>query len=231
MVNKFTISAPMPLVTPKPEKLQAIARRFPVIDALSLETCIWLLRSASALAESNDAHYARHGLSRGRFYVLINLHQAEADGLTPHELAERTGVTRAATTGQIDALVEAGLVVRVQDPLDRRSYRVRLHQKGFALLEQFLPLHFGRMRLLVSGLSDEEKLLLQLLLSKVAGKLDAFTAGEPGTAQPAAGKQRKQTSVAHGESRKPAERLKRTGRPTAQRAAAKSGARTTQSIS
>ena len=210
----------MPLVLPKPEKLHSIARRYPVIDALSLETCIWLLRSASALTESNDAYYARHGLSRGRFYVLINLHQAEADGLSPHELAERTGVTRAATTGQIDALVEAGLVVRVQDPLDRRSYRVRLHQDGFALLEAFLPLNFARMRGLVSGLSAEEKLLLQLLLSKVAGKLDAFASGEPGSAPVDPGKPppahrasaRGQPSVAHGESRKAPERLKRTGR-------------------
>lgn len=207
----------MPLVLPKPEKLQAIARRYPVIDALSLETCIWLLRSASALSESNDAHYTRHGLSRGRFYVLINLHQAEADGLSPHELAERTGVTRAATTGQIDALVEAGLVIRVQDPLDRRSYRVRLHPKGFALLERFLPLHFGRMRLLVSGLSAEEKLLLQLLLSKVAGKLDAFTAAEPagvatGKAVAHKAPARHKTSVQPRESRTKPGRLKPTTR-------------------
>lgn len=209
----------MPPVLRKPETLQAIARRYPVIDSRSLETCLWLLRSASALTESNDAYYARHGLSRGRFYVLINLHQAEAEGLSPHELAERTGVTRAATTGQIDALVEAGLVLRVQDPLDRRSYRVRLHQDGFALLEKFLPLNFARMRRLVSALSADEKLVLQSLLSKVAGKLDAFSAGEPESAPAAAHRPpapqkasgRKQATVAPGESRRPAARLARAG--------------------
>ena len=166
----------MPLLPPRAEKLEAIARRFPVIDALSLGTCIWLLRTASSIAESSDAHYARHGLSRGRFHVLILLYQSPAGGLTPAELAEQSGVTRAAMTGQVDALVMAGLVAREADPADRRTYRVRLTDRAFDFLRRFLPVHFKRMARLVANFTDAEKSLLQGLLGQVWANLDAFQA-------------------------------------------------------
>ena len=166
----------MPLLPPRAEKLEAIARRFPVIDARSLEACIWLLRTASIIAESSDAHYARHGLSRGRFHVLILLYQSPAGGLTPAELAEQSGVTRAAMTGQVDALVLAGLVAREADPADGRTYRVRLTDSAFDFLHRFLPVHFKRMARLVANFSDAEKTLLQGLLGRVWANLDAFNA-------------------------------------------------------
>src|SRR5438874_1155413 len=108
---------------PRYDKLQAIARRFPQIDAQSLAASVALLRISSSLTSALDGQYARHGTSRGRFHALMMLYQTEGEGLTPHELAERAAVTKAAMTGLLDTLVKDGLVERQADPLDRRSYR------------------------------------------------------------------------------------------------------------
>jgi DNA-binding MarR family transcriptional regulator len=162
----------MPLVPPRLEKLEALAQRFPVIDAGTLETCIWLLRTASALGDANDALFARHGLSRGRFHALILLFQSPAHGLTPAELAEEAGVTRAAMTGVIESLVETGYVSRVDDATDRRTYRVRLSEKSFDFLNRFLPLHFRRLARLVRGFSLEDHRALRRLLAKVGSQID-----------------------------------------------------------
>src|SRR5712692_7552359 len=102
---------PRPLA-PRFDKLQALARKFPQIDAQSLATSVALLKLSSALYAALDGQYARHGIARGRFHVLMLLSEAEPEGLTPHELADKAAVTRAAMTGLIDTLSEAQLVSR-----------------------------------------------------------------------------------------------------------------------
>jgi DNA-binding MarR family transcriptional regulator len=180
MVNWF-IKTAVPLLPPRYEKIEALARRFPVIDAPTLDSAIWLFKTASALSESFDEHYARHGLSRGRFHVLVLLYQSEAGGLSPAELAEQCGVTRAAMTGLIDALVEAEMVAREDEKSDRRTYRVRLTEKAFRFLATFLPVQLRRMARVLADLSPEERRQLRKLLEKVAGRIDGLD--EPGPAE------------------------------------------------
>jgi DNA-binding MarR family transcriptional regulator len=206
----------VPLVPPRTEKLEALAQRFPVIDAGALETCIWLLRTASALGDANDAHYARHGLSRGRFHALILLFQSPAHGLTPAELAGEAGVTRAAMTGVIESLVETGYVSRVDDATDRRTYRVRLSDKSFDFLNRFLPTHFRRLARLVRGVSAEDHRALRRLLAKVGSQIDHL---EDERTEPAgrAAAEAASPAVATPSARAPRSRAaRRTNRPRAQ---------------
>jgi DNA-binding MarR family transcriptional regulator len=164
---------PRPLA-PRFDQLQAIARRFPQIDAQSLATSVALLRLSTSLSSALDQQYARHGIARGRFHVLMLLYKAEGEGLTPHELADLAAVTRAAMTGLIDTLREAQLVSCVDDPLDRRTYRVFLTDEGHRFLKKMLPDHFRRMSALVGGLSLQEKRSLVKMLEKVNDALGAF---------------------------------------------------------
>ncbi len=159
---------------PRYEKIQAVARRFPQIDAQSLAAAVALLRLSSSLYSALDGQYARHGTSRGRFHVLMMLLEMEGEGLTPHQLAERAAVTKAAMTGLIDGLVKDGLVAREQDPLDRRSYRVALTPAGDRFLKGMLPDHFTRMNALVGKLTLEDKRQLVKLLEKVRDQLDVY---------------------------------------------------------
>ncbi|GAC1347136.1 MAG: hypothetical protein NVSMB23_25940 [Myxococcales bacterium] len=169
---------PRPLA-PRFDRLQAIARRFPQIDAQSLATSVALLRLSTSLYSALDQQYARHGIARGRFHVLMLLYETDGQGLTPHELADRAAVTRAAMTGLIDTLSEQRLVTRVADPLDRRTYRVNITDEGHRFLKKMLPDHFRRMGALVAGLTLEEKRGLVKLLEKVNDAIGAFDEEPP----------------------------------------------------
>ncbi len=78
--------------------------------------------------------------------MLIHLYKASDEGLTPAELADRTGVSRAAMTGLVDSLVESGHVSAGELGEDRRTYRVRLTARGTDLIASVLPDHLRRMQ-------------------------------------------------------------------------------------
>ena len=118
------------------------------------------------LSEAMDAHFARHNLSKGRFQILMHLKRKEGP-LSPAELAENCGVTRATVTGLVDTLEHAGLVERVQDSADRRSVQVRLTPAGDAHLDQMLPDHYRRLEGVMAGLTKDELKVFVELLGKI----------------------------------------------------------------
>lgn len=58
---------------------------------------------------------------------------------TPTEIAKHIGTCTATITGLIDRVDADGLVVRVRDASDRRSYGVQLTPKGRDLVESLRP--------------------------------------------------------------------------------------------
>jgi len=71
----------MKVTVPRYERMQRLARRFPELDASAIETCLAMLLTAQELGDAYEAHFARHGLSQGRFVVLIHLlYQEDSDG-------------------------------------------------------------------------------------------------------------------------------------------------------
>jgi DNA-binding MarR family transcriptional regulator len=72
----------------------------------------------------------RHGLSEGRFQILIRL-QHQPDGrMTMGDLAEMLDVSPRTVTGLVDNLERDGLVKRVDDPNDRRSVYAEVTDLG-----------------------------------------------------------------------------------------------------
>jgi len=171
------MSVSVPPIT-RYERLQRLARRFPQLDASAIETCIALLRLSNELSGAYEARMARHGLSTGRFTVLVRLFSTQESeggrGLTPAELAENSCVSRATMTGLLDTLEKDGLISRQDHPEDRRMYTVHLTPKAQALLEELLPQHFSRVATLMSDLDDTERATLRELLTKVSGRLSSF---------------------------------------------------------
>ncbi len=161
------------------DSLEVVARRFPVIDAASLDACVALLHASSAINDAFDAQYARHGIARGRFRVLVSLYKSDGGGLTPAQLAQEAGVTRAAMTGLVDALVEQGMATREDDAYDRRTYRVRLTDRGHAFLHGMFPDHFRRMAALIGALTTGEQKTLKKLLAKVTARLHVISDERP----------------------------------------------------
>ncbi len=163
---------------PRYERLQLLAKRFPQLDLSAIDTCISMLHLGHNLTGAYDAHLARHGLSMGRFVVLVRLFSLEeidaGRGLTPAELAESSSVSRATMTGLLDTLEKDGLISRQDHPEDRRMYTVRLTPKARQLLEGMLPDHYRRLSALMAPLSEAERTTLRELLAKVASGIPAL---------------------------------------------------------
>jgi len=143
------------------------AKRYPELDVASIETCLAFLHTTADVYQALDVHFARYGLSRGKFTLLMQLYLADEKGLTPSECAERADVTKATITGLLDGLERDGLVRRLPDVTDRRMLRLQLTDKGRDLLSQMLPDHFCRTTDLMANLTDSEKKTLIKLLNKV----------------------------------------------------------------
>src|ERR1044071_2686811 len=149
---------------PRYECLLEASREFPELDPSATEVFLHLLRSGDEAFRVVEAHLAQHDITQGRFGVMMalwgNCQRADTETekpLTPAELADRTGVTRATMTGLVDTLERAGLVTRTPHPEDRRMMCVGLTRRGEKLLAQIMPEHFRRMAWLMAPLSEDER--------------------------------------------------------------------------
>jgi DNA-binding MarR family transcriptional regulator len=169
---------------PRYECLLELVGRFPDLDPSACEAYLNLLRAGDEAFRQAESFFTLHGLSPGRFTLLMLLYDKMAGQplpQTPAQLADKAGVTRATITGLVDTLERDGLVRREHDSGDRRMMLVRLTEKGHAAIEEILPLHFKRMATLMAPLSDNERKTLVKLLNKVAAQaatmaVDAETA-------------------------------------------------------
>lgn len=185
---------PMPLLLlkdlPRYERLLEASREYPDLDPSAAEVFLHLLRAGDEVFRVMNSHLARHEISQGRFAVLLALWgQCRRAGggpgkaLTPAELADRIGVTRATITGLVDTLERAGLVTRSPHRDDRRMMCVELTARGEKVLAGVMPGHFRRMAWLMGTLSESERKTFVRLLTKVLTRASDDPA--PPAAEPA----------------------------------------------
>jgi DNA-binding MarR family transcriptional regulator len=155
---------------PRYECLLEACKLFPDLDPSACEVFLRLMQAGDEAFRVVDSHLAEHQISQGRFMVLMLLLNKLTNcdhPRTPAELADLSHVTRATMTGLIDTLERDGLVTREPDPTDRRMLSVTLTNKGRALLEKILPMHFKRMAALMQPLTEPERKILVGLLTKI----------------------------------------------------------------
>jgi DNA-binding MarR family transcriptional regulator len=80
----------------------------------------------------------------------------EKDAATHGQIARTLGVTLSTITGIVDRLVDHGLVVRREDPDDRRITRVRPTPEGARLVNMLLRYRNDRMTAVLSQLSPDQ---------------------------------------------------------------------------
>lgn len=151
---------------------EAQRRAMPDLDGIRL--CFQTLSLAAGIDRDCAALLAPHGLSEGRFVLLFLLDSAP-DGLAPHALAERAGVTRATITGLLDGLEREGLIARHAEASDRRALRIRLTPAGKQVAKAVFEQHGHWIAGLYGGLSSTERKQLATLLNKVAQRLGGST--------------------------------------------------------
>jgi DNA-binding MarR family transcriptional regulator len=151
---------------PRVETLQEDARRIPTLDPQSVLAFLSILVVAGDVERRMEAHFARYGLSQGRFVVLMLLNRRK-EAMSPAELADAADVTRATVSGLLDVLESDGLVARSSRKGDGRMIDVRITKKGRELLESSLPDHYQRIGSFVADLTRAEKKTIIELMAKV----------------------------------------------------------------
>lgn len=109
-----------------------------------------------------------------RFDLMAQL-ERHPDGLRMGELSKRMMVTGGNVTGITDQLEQEGLVVRVQDPEDRRANSVRLTDAGRKAFAGMAAVHETWIADMLEHLSSLEKNQMIELLDKMKRQLNHQT--------------------------------------------------------
>ncbi|MDI5977607.1 MarR family winged helix-turn-helix transcriptional regulator [Amycolatopsis magusensis] len=137
--------------------IEAWQRERPDLDLDAIAVVGRLGRAGLLLAPAQEAVFTRFGLQKGEFDVLASLRRSgDPYTLRPSQLSETLMLTRAGMTNRLDRLEAAGLVERTLDPADRRSFRVRLTDKGYATVDDAMTAHTANITQLLSALSEEQ---------------------------------------------------------------------------
>ena len=91
----------------------------------------------------------------------------EEDGLSQQEISERSGVAKPNISTYIDNLEKGDYVVRVNDPADRRNYKIYMTQKAKNIRERCQRLAQQSNEATMEALSAVEKETLLNLLKKM----------------------------------------------------------------
>lgn len=143
-------------------------------DPQAVLVAVRLLAAGARLGQASEVHFARFGLSTGRYRILADLEDCEGEK-SPSDLAAALGVSRATVTGLVDRLERDGLVLRRPSAEDGRFAVVVLTARGATALRELAADHFGRLQAMVSGLSTEERTVFLDLLGRVAHGISALT--------------------------------------------------------
>jgi DNA-binding MarR family transcriptional regulator len=100
--------------------------------------------------------YAREsGLSMSQLGALFQIRRRGSSGVT--DLGDDLGVTSSAASQMLERLVQQGLILRSEDPSDRRVKQVVLTEKGRQVLQESIRARQSWLSDLAEILSDSEK--------------------------------------------------------------------------
>lgn len=162
---------------PNEEDFRPLVPEYSSLDTSSVMLFYLFLQVGSDMLTAFESYLADHGVSQGRFIVLLLLLRSQVrnngSGLSPSDLAGQAGVTRATMTGLMKGLQRDGLIERLSHDDDRRKVIVRLTPRGKESLNAIFPDYYSRIAELMNDLEDDEREKLSMLLHKVKNKMYA----------------------------------------------------------
>jgi len=138
---------------------------------------LWLrLLTCTHLVENHvrKALAAQFKTTLPRFDLMAQLERAP-QGLQMGELSRRMLVTGGNITGIVDQLERSGLIVRTEDPGDRRVYLVKLTREGRRQFAQMALEHETWIVQLFAGIPKREQRTLNESLSRLRALLTQET--------------------------------------------------------
>ena len=112
-----------------------------------------------------DAYAERFGISITEWRVLAVL--GRYPELSATGVAERTAMDKVAVSRAVARLLQTGLIEREIHGEDRRRSVLRLSQAGYQVYDQVVPMTLDYERALLSGFSEEERAVLDRLLTRL----------------------------------------------------------------
>jgi DNA-binding MarR family transcriptional regulator len=138
--------------------IDAWTRERPDLDLSAIAVVGRLGRLALLLGPAQQKVFTEFGLGPGEFDVLATLRRSGPPyTLMPSQLAETLMLSRAGMTNRLDRLEAAGFVERELDRADRRSFRVRLTDSGYATVDAAMTAHTANVTKLLATLTPSEQ--------------------------------------------------------------------------
>jgi DNA-binding MarR family transcriptional regulator len=125
-----------------------------------------LQRHMSALLHG-ELHEELHTVTDHQLVVLTYL---RGQSVTMRELAKQLGVGESAATAVVDRLVRQGLVVRCDDPSDRRVVRLALSDAGESAVTELNAKACHKTASLLAVLSDDQLAQLVRIMETLDGE-------------------------------------------------------------
>jgi MarR family transcriptional regulator, lower aerobic nicotinate degradation pathway regulator len=136
-----------------------------VSPALAEVAGFLLNQVAAVIRERTAAAIAHEGVHPRQLGLLFLLR--DTGTYSQQQLGECLGMDRTTTMQLVNALEAEGLVVRDDDPADRRAYRLRLTARGREVTTRVAAATAEVERQVFAGLKASERQLLKALLRRV----------------------------------------------------------------
>ena len=131
-------------------------------DFLPYRLSVLSNRTSDAIARE---YSKRFSLSVTEWRVMAVL--GRYPGLSANQVAQRTAMDKVAVSRAVAKLLETGRLLREFDEDDRRRSVLRLSETGYAVYDQVVPLAVGYEKLILDGMSRDERGLLFRLLDRL----------------------------------------------------------------
>lgn len=112
---------------------------------------------------------APYGITIVQSWVLFYL--SDQDGSSLKDIAAAVQLDSPVVTGLIDRLVKEGLVVREEDPEDRRSLKISLTPRGREVVAEIAPTVIEYNQRIRSIIPDSDRLAFERALEALEGEL------------------------------------------------------------
>lgn len=110
----------------------------------------------------------KYHLSESSFIILMLLLRSETERLSPSEVADKLGSTRATASKLLKRMERDGLVTKGLSSQDKRAAWVQLTEAGRKVLDAFLPYNFLIVDKLFKQFTPEEIIIFNQLLDKLS---------------------------------------------------------------
>lgn len=125
-----------------------------------MEVVAQVKRIAALLDVAVEPIYREFDVTASEVELLVPLRYTQVPAI---RLAEMLGMTRAGVSKVLAKMERRNLIVRVADPVDRRSASITLTEEGKALIDELFPRELQAHGDLFAGLGDERQAVLDAL--------------------------------------------------------------------